>query len=1128
MSNLNFDSILTAINILLDKKLESFPYSLQTTGTIVEKLGSNKYRVQYEGGVIEAIDLNANSEHLKDETVYLLIANSGGTSYILSTEGAGTEEDLSYIFKNFSFEFLTENLLEKEETAFLDLNEKDEQNKFKKDIFSNEDGLNSAGNIFNTTKSFILYTKIQTIIEDPTNGKYFFKIVYDNNDKLCTILDSSMMVGNPYKFYSSTAQTLYFNPPAEAKTITSITFEAESDFIATGNSVKAIDISLFGAPDKSNFIDSKVTVSFKNVSQSAFTSECAQVTLQAELEYNGKRFLPLGMEFFWERLDSPTLQGQIWASLNQSVEKKLGDNTYTELIGRVSNEIVMEKTSANYFENYYRCKVKYLGNTKVSEPFKIINYEKPDFSVSHSFTNKKDTLFASSDSIIVNIAANFLKNSTGYSFQYSWYKKDGESYTVLSGETNSSLTIGYKSEMPIGENIYKCVVQTFYDEAIVGEKEVEIKFYNYVLGEDEKDLVTEITETIYYNSETTTAPSKPTFKDYDIPDGWSFDKPDILKIKFLFASTRRVLATPKSGKGYTWAGYYPANSSITEQKYSQNTFPDPNTNTDINTDINITYFKQDNTGEYIKNPNLTNIPTEWSKPSCIEVGGGETTAALAEQINTFNQLTQNGEQDGFFFNESGEVYVLSKDTSEFKENTYYSYKYEDGKEKYELIKTEETFVSGNPYYEISKEGKSSLYINSTYIRTKTLDVPGKLFASVERNQVTIGGFEVSDNGISCFFEDENSNPQTLIFSSHGIDINNVPVFFKINNLLEINKSELKISTPNFILDNNGCSVIIKDNIDAGFMVKANVYDKDGKVVAEQKPLIYVTARGQVFCEKLGVSSLFFKDFPAAELVFENVLKETLTIEDKTYRYVLQLISDGNAYKIGLFLTRGIPESSSSGASEKLPLTESIQFKFTFLYKYSDIISYESTSNFTGYIPKGTILDNFSWSTASGDKKYLFLTDENGAPLRVGTTKNTWAALIKRDYKLTEMSELTINERAVSISKGDQAPTLPNDAPKAYSTGIVSISISNLTNATYTAGDNIYIKTYQYAIEKDTRIDCLFSQINCVFASTKAKHGLAYYKGATKAGNDLKLQTVTVGGNDYYLINGLLCEIPVSQ
>jgi hypothetical protein len=71
MSNLNFDSVLSAINILIKKEIESFPYLSQGTGIIKESLGSGKYTVVYNGAEIEAVDLNQKTEHKENDSVYI-------------------------------------------------------------------------------------------------------------------------------------------------------------------------------------------------------------------------------------------------------------------------------------------------------------------------------------------------------------------------------------------------------------------------------------------------------------------------------------------------------------------------------------------------------------------------------------------------------------------------------------------------------------------------------------------------------------------------------------------------------------------------------------------------------------------------------------------------------------------------------------------------------------------------------------------------------------------------------------------------------------------------------------------------------------------------------------------------
>jgi two-component system chemotaxis sensor kinase CheA len=96
MSNLNFNSILDAIKILINKELQSFPYSSQGTGQIIEKISSNKYRVSYQGEDIEAIDLNGITTHNANDTVQLLVSNGDGASYILGAENL-TEDDVSFI-----------------------------------------------------------------------------------------------------------------------------------------------------------------------------------------------------------------------------------------------------------------------------------------------------------------------------------------------------------------------------------------------------------------------------------------------------------------------------------------------------------------------------------------------------------------------------------------------------------------------------------------------------------------------------------------------------------------------------------------------------------------------------------------------------------------------------------------------------------------------------------------------------------------------------------------------------------------------------------------------------------------------------------------------------------------------
>lgn len=114
-----------------------------------------------------------------------------------------------------------------------------------------------------------------------------------------------------------------------------------------------------------------------------------------------------------------------------------------------------------------------------------------------------------------------------------------------------------------------------------------------------------------------------------------------------------------------------------------------------------------------------------------------------DQINTFNQLTQNGQEDGIFYQEN--VYVITQDVNKIDGKTYY--KRVSGTSEatytYEIFTGE--WSPNEVYYELSDSNK--LYINATYINTGTLrvgsDSDEKFYASIHNPNVRIGGYIVN-------------------------------------------------------------------------------------------------------------------------------------------------------------------------------------------------------------------------------------------------------------------------------------------------------------------------------------------------------------------------------------------------
>lgn len=128
----------------------------------------------------------------------------------------------------------------------------------------------------------------------------------------------------------------------------------------------------------------------------------------------------------------------------------------------------------------------------------------------------------------------------------------------------------------------------------------------------------------------------------------------------------------------------------------------------------------------------------WIKMSSIEI----------DQINTFNQLTKGGTEDGIFYQE--EAYVLTEDTTKQPEKTYYTATYSADKTTYTKFNGI-SFAEGVSYYEKSSD-KNKLYINATYINTGTLRVGDsireKFYASIHNPDVRIAGWEVDDHSLT--------------------------------------------------------------------------------------------------------------------------------------------------------------------------------------------------------------------------------------------------------------------------------------------------------------------------------------------------------------------------------------------
>lgn len=181
---------------------------------------------------------------------------------------------------------------------------------------------------------------------------------------------------------------------------------------------------------------------------------------------------------------------------------------------------------------------------------------------------------------------------------------------------------------------------------------------------------------------------------------------------------------------------------------------------DISKKYYLYYTKQEDIFKYIgSEQEETPLDSRtWQYPLVLNVfiwnGKWEKMSSVSvDQINTFNQFTQGGKENGIFYQEKS--YVLTKDTTMQESKVYYTISFDDkGKPTYTEATfktfedgTKEGFAEGVSYYE-KTDDKNRLYINATYINTGTLRVGSanneRFFASINEDIVRIAGWNVDD------------------------------------------------------------------------------------------------------------------------------------------------------------------------------------------------------------------------------------------------------------------------------------------------------------------------------------------------------------------------------------------------
>lgn len=472
-----------------------------------------------------------------------------------------------------------------------------------------------------------------------------------------------------------------------------------------------------------------------------------------------------------------------------------------------------------FYQNKIKCIIKYQNKIVESDTFYIFNHKEEDYSAEIESDKDPAIIVDENDSVTLTCKVKNLGISSlhDYIVSYQWYKAEPAVEEILDGYTgdtlillgkeventdvsikqkyylNANTTFYCKITIKRGnieittENSNQFFIQTFVGQAV--ELKTEIK-YEYLISEKNNLLFIEINED--------------SIIDWNGEGAWNEGTRDNIFQDFNIFNDNNF-------RSYPCYVYY--KTQVTQILKA-------NGEDSITTKENWTYPLIAREVGY-QDGKLTNLRAE----------------AAIDSLNVFNSLTQGGSVDGLYYanlpmtaiNTSTEdpkigihyyvdifasEEVLLNKKYKFKNGVEYYIRVDDEYEKVsdgalydqrrtyykkvekrtlnvdktitieegyaDLTENEENFaiesvewpdevVPGTVYYNL----KDKLLINATYIRSGTLEVPGRFLANIDTEAVQIAGFTVDDDSISSGSSSSNfpnTHKDYLYFGKEGLTI----------------------------------------------------------------------------------------------------------------------------------------------------------------------------------------------------------------------------------------------------------------------------------------------------------------------------------------------------------------------
>ena len=680
--------------------------------------------------------------------------------------------------------------------------------------------IEDENNIFNNISNlgyFQFEVKFKGKIDNDTDGfEIYLNYVSDNKYGALFTFKAYEFIGQPNEENYNLVQKKIFHLPTDI-VITNIKIKKIGSFTVLGVNLVAGSLLEVSAAYQNNIVVQNDRNYFeKEISD--VSNPLNTITLTSKVYYNNKPLVGDALQYYWvlkddeatddESVDYLNIEGagNGWRCLNTFTLITTADEQEIPLWDNKNNFIVLNKTNefVNFsnFVNKVKCIVKYFDNFIESDLIDIYNYDYEQFSAT-LITNVDPVIIINRDDEIqleCKITnSNNKSNLSDFVYKYEWHLGD----TVLSNLKDGLIKVQDKTSTTLKEEDIQKNVREMENDIEEYYCKVSIYHKNDVIDgeiiEGKQPISEEISNTIQVTSAAAAT-----------------DIQEEVRYKYYIADNHSVTfeentQTSEDTELSEWSGDWDIyDSNVDSPTWSEGSFDK------VFNDLGL-FSNKDKTKEYFIYYTKRTVVRQGLKILRKETGSFPQIARsviygnggwknyrignITNQLNTFNQLTNNGEDEGIYYSDMPELVPLQEEldwtttyykkvtssqgeisyqpiqliaTIGFRDDLEY-YIYNSEKEEYNLVSSGVDYDESEDYYkkisdneyqklvintqnfditniqrpegviDLYKNIDNKLFINATYIRSGTLEVKDKFYASIGGDEVIIAGYSADAN-----------------------------------------------------------------------------------------------------------------------------------------------------------------------------------------------------------------------------------------------------------------------------------------------------------------------------------------------------------------------------------------------